>query len=213
MSEVAVKPEPAAGWTPTMTMFHIAQWRDRLWNGLTEAAAERPVNAPPGNIDEFNNAEMAALTGVSLAGAAARSDAALTSIMAMWETMGDLPFSWYISETTGEAILRNSYLHPRNHLADQLLQQGEVTRSHQLTEETVSELRAIDAPVRILGAALYNLAAVRATQLRSDEALDLLEEGLAMREDLKAAAAEDEGFVKLRGELRFLALIAPSQPA
>lgn len=203
VAEITGKLEPTAGWTPAMTMFHIAQWRDRLWNGLTEAAAEQPVNAPPGNVDELNDAEMASATGVSLADAAARSDAALTSIMAMWETMGDQPFKWFTAESTGEAMLRNSYVHPRTHLADQLLRMGEVARSQRLTEETANELRAVDAPGRVLGAALYNLAAVRATQQRSDEALDLLDEGLAMREDLKASAAEDGGFAALRDVARF----------
>ena len=177
-----------------------------MWNGLTEAAAERPVNAPPGKIDELNDAEMAGAAGVSLADAAARSEAALTSIMAMWETLGDRPFNWYISETTGEAILRNSYLHARNHLADQFLELGEVTRSQQLIEETANDLRSVEAPGRVLGAALINLAAVRAGQLRSDEALDLLEEGLAMRPDLKVAAAEGDDFASVRDEPRFRAL-------
>lgn len=207
VAEVAGKPEPSTGWTPTMTMFHLAQWRDRLWNGLTEAAAERPVNAPPRNIDELNDAEMAGAVGLSLADEAARSNAALTSIMAMWETMGDRPFRWYLTESTGEAILRNSYLHPRNHLADQFLQMGEITRSERLIEETANELRAVEAPGRDLGSALYNLAAVRAQQNRSDEALALLEEGLAMRPDLKTAAAEDSDLASLRESARFRALI------
>jgi hypothetical protein len=201
--EATGKAEPSSGWTPSMTMFHIANWRERLWNGLTEAAAERPVNAPPGNIDELNDAEMVGAAGVSLADAAARSDAALTSIIAMWETMGDQHFKWYFAETIGEAILRNSYLHPRIHLSDQLLERGEKSRSHQLTEETASELRAVEAPARVLGAALYNLAAVRATQDRGDESLDLLEESLAMREDMKASAAEDEDFASVHDTARF----------
>lgn len=206
VAEAAGKPQPSAGWTPTMTMFHLALWRERLWNGLTEAAAERPVNAPPGDIDELNDAEMAGAAGVSLADAAARSDAALTSIIAMWETFGDRPFNWYISETSGEAILRNSFLHPRIHLADQFLERGEASRSDRLVEETVSDLRAAEAPTRVLGAAIYNLAAVRARQGRSDEALAHLEEGLAMREDLKAAAAEDPDLASLHESARFRAL-------
>lgn len=208
VAERAGKAEPSAGWTPTMTMFHIAQWRDRLWNGLSEAAAERPVNAPPGDINELNDAEMAGAAGVSLADAAARADAALTSIMAMFETMGDRPFTWYMTETTGEAVLRNSYLHPRIHLADQFLKRGDVARSQRLTEETVSELREAEAPVRIFGAALYNLAAVRAVQDRSEEALALLDESLAMRPDLKASAAEDPGLASLRESARFRALVS-----
>jgi len=212
VAEAVGKKGPPAGWTPTMTMFHLAQWRDRLWNGLGEAAAERPVNAPPGDIDELNDAEMAGASEVSLADAAARSDAALTSIMAMFETLGDRPFNWYMAETTGEAILRNSYLHPRIHLADQFMQRGDVSRSQRLTEETVSELREAEAPERLVGAALYNLAAVRAAQDRSEEALALLEEGLAMRPDLKAGAAQDPDLAPLRESARFRALIAPSRP-
>jgi hypothetical protein len=123
--------------------------------------------------------------------------------MAMWEAMGDQPFKWYISETTGEAILRNSYLHPRMHLGDQFLERGEATRSHKLTEETVLELRAVEAPTRVLGAAIYNLAAVCAKQDRGDEALALLEEGLAMRPDLRKAAAEDPDLASLRESARF----------
>ena len=207
VAEMTGKPEPSSGWTPAMTMFHLAMWRERLWNGLTETAAERPVNAPPSNIDELNDAEMTGAAGVSLADAAARSDAALTSIMAMWETLGDRQFKWFISETTGEAIIRNSYLHPRIHLGDQFLERGEAARSHRLTEETVSELRAAEAPGRVLGAALYNLAAVLARQDRGDEALALLEEGLTMREDFKAAAAEDPDLATLRESGRFRALI------
>ncbi|MEA2644199.1 MAG: hypothetical protein QOG08_1225 [Chloroflexota bacterium] len=208
VAEAAGKPEPSSGWTPTMTMFHLAKWRERLWNGLTEAAADRPVNAPPGNVDELNDAEMSGAEGVSLADAAEQCQAALTSIIAMWQAMGDRPMSWFAAESTGEAILRNSYWHPRIHLADQFLKWGEASRSQQLIEETVSELRAIKAPGRILGAAVYNLAGVRARQLRTDEALDLLEEGLAMRQDLRAGAAGDDDFASLRGEARFRALTA-----
>jgi tetratricopeptide (TPR) repeat protein len=208
VAEAVGKPQPSAEWTPTMTMFHLAQWRDRLWNGLSEAAAERPINAPPGDINELNDAEMAGAAGVSLAEAAARSDATLTSIMAMFETIGDRPFKWYMSETAGEAILRNSYLHPRIHLADQFLQRGDRARSQRLTEETLSELREAEAPERLVGAALYNLAAVRAAQDRSEEAFALLEEGLAMRPDLKAAAAEDSDLASLRESARFRALIS-----
>jgi hypothetical protein len=209
VTEMAGKPEPSSGWTPSMTMFHIANWRERLWNGLSEAAEERPVNAPPGDIDELNDAEMVGAAGVSLADAAARSDAALTSIIAMWETMGDQPFKWFTAETTGEAALRNSYLHPRIHIADQFLERGETSRGNTLTEETATELRAVEAPERVLGAALYALAVVYARQDRSDEALGLLEEGLSMRPDLKAAAAADPDLASLRETARFRALVYP----
>ena len=87
-------------------------------------------------------------------------------------------------------------------------QRGEVARSQRLAEETLAELRAAEAPDRLIGAALYNVAAVRAAQDRSDEALALLEEGLAMRPDLKAAAAGDPDLAALRESARFRALVS-----
>ena len=76
-----------------------------------------------------------------------------------------------------------------------------------MTEETASELRGADASPHILGAALYNLAGVRATQGRSDEALTLLEEALPMRPDLKSGAAEDVDLNAVRDSPRFRALV------
>jgi tetratricopeptide (TPR) repeat protein len=205
--EVTGKTVATEGWSPAMVMFHVAQWRERLWNALTEAAAGRPVNAPTGSIDELNDAEMAGAAVLSFANEAARSDAALTSLISMLETMGDLPFEWYTATTTAEAIVRNSYVHPRIHLADQYRERGDVPRSNRLFEEAASELRKVEAPGHILGAALFNLASVRATQGRSDEALTLLEEALPMRPDLRTILPEDAEFAMLRGSPRFRTLL------
>jgi hypothetical protein len=150
---------------------------------------------------------MAGAAGVSLADAAARSDAGLTSLIAMWETMGDQPFKWYLAETTGEALIRNSYIHPRIHMSEQFLGRGEVARSQAILEESAAEMRRVDAPGHILGAALLNLAGVRAAQGRVDEALALVEEALPMRPDLKSAAAKDPDLATLRDSPRFRALV------
>jgi hypothetical protein len=207
IGEVTGKPDPAQGWTAAQVMFHLSQWRERLWNALTEAAAEQPVNAPSGNIDELNDAEMAHAGDATLAGEAARSEAALTSLIAMLETTGVQPFKWYAAATTAEAIVRNSYVHPRIHIADQFRERGDVPRSDRLFEETATELRKVEAPGHILGAALFNLASVRATQGRSDEALTLLEEALPMRPDLRAILPGDPEFAALRESPRFRTLL------
>jgi hypothetical protein len=200
--------DPATGWSPAMVMFHIAQWRERLWNGLADAAEGRPVNSPPVDIDELNDAEMVGAAGVSLADAVARADAALTSIVAILGTSGDQPFKWYMAETTAEAAVRNSYIHPRIHLSEQFIERGNVTRGQALLEESASEMRRLEAPAHILGAALYDVAGVRTAQGRNDEALDLLEEALPMRPDLKAGAAADPDLGPLRESPRFRALMA-----
>jgi len=207
LADVEGKPEPADGWSPAMMFFHLALWRERLWNALASASEERPVDAPQGSIDELNDREMKGAVGVSLADAAARSDAALTSLIAMLETMGDVPFRWYAAETVGEAIIRNSYVHPRIHLADLVLRAGDEERSRRLHEESATEMRRAEAPGHILGAALYNLAGVRVSQGRVDDAIDLLEEALPMRPDLRAGAADDRDLAFLRDSQRFRAII------
>jgi hypothetical protein len=210
VSEVTGEPDPAAGWSATQVMFHLARWRERLARALTQVATkltDEPASSPPPNIDEFNDAEMAGAAGASLADEAARSDAALASLIADLETSGERPFKWYAAETTAEAIIRNSYLHPRIHIADQFRERGDVARSDRLCEETAEGLRKADAPGHILGAALFNLASVRATQGRGDEALTLLEQALPMRPDLRAYLPDDSEFASLRESPRFRTLL------
>jgi hypothetical protein len=207
LAEVTGKADPPEGWSPAMMFFHVARWRERLWNGLAGAGEGRPANPPPESIDELNDVEMAGAGEVSLADAAARSEAAFTSLIAMFETTGDVPFSWFTAETSAEALVRNSYTHPRLHLADQYLQSGDVGRSQRIIEESADALRRIEAPGHILGAALYNLAGVRLAQGRVEEALALLEEGLPMRQDLRAIAAGDPDLAPLRDSPRFRAAI------
>jgi len=206
-AEVAGEADPPEGWSAAMMMFHVAQWRERLRKALTETAAGRPVNAPTGNIDELNDAEMAAASELTLVDEAARSDAELTSLIGLLQAAGEQPFDWYTATTNAEAVIRNSYTHARIHLADQLRQRGDVARSDHLFEETASELRKVGAPGHILGAALFNLASVRATQGRSDEALTLLEEALPMRPDLRAILPGDPEFAALRESPRFRTLV------
>ena len=207
LAETEERPDPPGGWSAAMMFFHLASWRERLWNALAGASEGRPVDAPAGNIDELNDREMEGAAGVSLADAAARSDGALTSLIAIFETMGDVPFNWYTAATVAEAIVRNSYIHPRIHLADQLLRGGDEARSQEILEESATEMRRAEAPGHILAPALYNLAGVRVAQDRLDEALTLLEEALPLRPDLKATAVDDGDFESLRASPRFRELI------
>jgi hypothetical protein len=76
-----------------------------------------------------------------------------------------------------------------------------------MLEEAATVLRSAAAPPFCLGAALYNLVAVRVGQGRASDALDLLEEASPMRPDLWAAAAQDSDLASLRDEPRFQALL------
>ncbi len=198
------RPDPEVdGWTTALMFFHLAQWRGRLLAALADHAEGRSYSAPPGNIDEFNDAELPSGRDITLEEAAARSDSALGSLIELWRALGDRPFAWYAAETTSEALTRNSYLHPRVHLVSHLIDRGERAEGDMLAEETAVELRLAAAHPRVLGAALYNLAHVRVTQGRNDEAITLLEEAGPMRPDLSSYAIEDTAFEALRDSPRF----------
>lgn len=198
------------GWPAALVMFHISMWRERLRDALTEFRHARPYPAPPESIDEVNDAELASGIGAPLADAAARSDKLLSELIALAGEVGDRPFKWFTANTTGEALLRNSYVHPRNHIAEYLRENGDQASFERMVEEGAARMRAIGAPALILGATLYNLAAVRVAQGRTDDALDLLEEAVPLRPDAGLLAATDQDFISLRDNARFKALVRAS---
>jgi hypothetical protein len=195
------------GWPAALIMFHISMWRERLRNALTEFRHARPYTAPPDNIDEVNDSELASGIGTPLADVAARSDKLMSELIELSDELGDRPFKWFTATTTGEALLRNSFIHPRNHIFEYLRENGDQAAAHHLVEDGASEMRAIGAPNLILGATLYNLAAVRTAQGRLDDALLMLEESMPMRPDARLVAATDADFAPLRDDARFKALV------
>jgi tetratricopeptide (TPR) repeat protein len=208
VAEVRKSEKQPKGWPAALILFHISMWRERLRNALTDVRDGRPYPPPPQNIDEVNDAEVASGLGVSLADISERSDTLLTSLIALSEQLGERPFKWFTASNTTEALLRNSYIHPRNHIVDYLKENGDDAGACRLVEEAVSEMRDVLAPPLALGAVLYNLAGVRATQGRLDEAIDLLQEALPMRPDMKAGASTDSDLATLRDDARFKELIS-----
>jgi len=195
------------GWPAALVMFHVAMWRERLLHSLNEVAAGRPQPASPGDVHEINDAELASGIGTPLADAAARSDTLMGEIIDVYEKLGDQPLEWLAAKTTTEAVLRNSYMHPRNHMLEYLRENGVLPHADKLVEEAVIQLRDAAAPPLILGTAVYNVACLRATQGRTEDALTLLEEALIMRADLKAGARDDSQLASLRNDPRFQALV------
>ena len=202
------EPDHPTGWPASLLMSHIASWREQLRERFVQLRDGGPTMPPPQGIDAFNAANLAQDAGVSLADAAKRSDQALLALIDMWKAMGDRPFTWYVARTTGEALIRNSYAHPRNHLAEHFIECGDRAGGYRIYEESAIELRKAEAPGHILGPALYNVACARAAQGRADEALRLLEEALPMRADIRGAAQEDPDLAPLKDDPRFQAMLA-----
>jgi tetratricopeptide (TPR) repeat protein len=195
------------GWPAALNLFHICMWRERLRNALTEVKEGRAYTPPPGNVDETNDAELPGGLGVALGDIAERSDVLLASILELWDELGERPLKWYANNTTAEAILRNSYVHPRNHIVAYLKENGDSAGAGRLLEDAVTEMREVEAPPLVLGAALYNLAGTRVAQDRLDEALELLVEAFPLRPDLKESAPKDKDLEPLYDNPGFKALV------
>jgi hypothetical protein len=202
----AANDEPK-GWSAALVMFHVARWRGRLRTAMENDREGRAYTLPPADIDALNDAELPRGTNVSLQDAAAEADSELAGLIEL--SHPDRPFDWGPAKSTAVAVLRNSYLHPRNHIAAYLKENGDEDASNRLLDETADVLREAVAPPFILGPALYNQACVRARQGRVNEALDLLEQMAPMRPDILAGAAADPDLGSLRGEPRFRAMVPP----
>lgn len=197
------------GWPAALLMFHLGMWRERMRNSLTELAEGRPPTPPPSNTDEVNDAELPNGIGTPLADAAARSDHLLGEIIELYKKLGDRPFEWYRWKTTTDAVLGNSYTHPRIHMYEYLRENGELERANRLFEEAVPAMKEASTSPLVRGIAIYNLACARANQGRTDEAIELVAYALELRPDMKPSAAEDSDLRPLREDPRFQELIKP----
>jgi len=213
VAEAAAEPAHPTGWSPALLLFHVSRWRERLGDQLVNLSHGLPVAAPPSDIDRLNAEELPRGAGMSLKEAAENSERSMQKLIDLWAGIGDRPFTWYRANTTGEALVRIGYFHPRNHLAEHFVERGDRPRGYRIYEETAAGLRRADAPRHTLGPALYNLACARAAEARPEEALSLLEEAFPMWPGLRQTAAGDPGLAALREEPRFLTMISGSEGA
>src|SRR5258708_34544365 len=96
-------------------MFHISMWRERLRDALVEFRHARPYTAPPEDVDEVNDAELASGIGTPLADAAARSEKLLLELIGLAGERGDRPLPWFVANTPPAALLRHSHPPPAPH--------------------------------------------------------------------------------------------------
>lgn len=195
------------GWPAALLLFHMGMWRERMRNALTALSQGQAFEHPSENVDELNDAELPEGIGTPLADAAARVDHLLGEIIGLYAQLGERPFKWYAANDTTEAVLRNSFTHPRVHMAEYWKENGDLDRAVRLWQEAVTELDAASAPPRFPALARYNLACLKVAQGASDEAMRLLEAALPVSEVLRAAAPEDPDLAPLYAEPRFQELV------
>ncbi len=205
---VAVESPNPKGWSVALTMFHFLKWRERMYDRVSALRDGRPYAPPPEDVDEFNDRELASSAQISLADSAERADSLLSSLIDVYEAVGDRRFAWYRWNTTTEAILANSYTHPHTHIVGYLKENDDLPRAVGLLETTVSVLRHALGPSGILGVEVYNLGCLRVAEGRYDEALSLIEESIPLRPFLRAVAADDSDLAPLRGLKRFESILS-----
>jgi hypothetical protein len=204
--EAVHEPDHPTGWSAALLLFHISRWRERLRDRLTQAREGRPVEPLP-DADTINAVELVEGAGMSLQDAAAYADKVFGEVIDLWSGMGDKPFKWFTAQTTGEALARNSYLHPRVHLAEHFIERGNRVRGYRIFEVSAEHLRNAEAPPHTLGSAIYDLACARVGQARILEALPLLEEAMQLRPDLRSSAPNDPDLAPLKNVASFQALL------
>ena len=196
------------GWPAALLLFHVGMWRERMRNVLVSLSEGKEYEKPPPNTDEFNDAELVRGIGTPLADAASRADHLLSELIDLYEKVGERPVEWGVSKNTTEAVLRNSYTHPRVHMHQYLTENGVTDAARDLFEDAVPDMKAAHAPPLVMGTVLYNLSIVRAQEGKKDDAIQLLGEAIAMRPDIKNLAADDKDLGDLREDPRFKKLIA-----
>jgi hypothetical protein len=140
MSETAPK-----GWPAALVMFHVGMWRERMRDALV-AAVEGRDYALPGTRDDINDRELAAGIGTPLSAASARADHLLNEIVSLFQKVGDRPVQWFAPVSGGDAVLRNSYTHPRSHICEYLAVNGDVAQARKLLDDALDELGSLSAP-------------------------------------------------------------------
>ena len=131
----------------------------------------------------------------------------LGEIIDLYGRLGDRPFNWYAAANTTEAVLRNSYTHPRLHLSEYLKENGLLDRAAALWVDAEADLQTAGAPARFVALVRYNLACIRVPQGELDDAIKLLADALPANDVLKAAAPNDKDLEPLRDDPRFQELI------
>jgi hypothetical protein len=195
------------GWPAALVLFHVGMWRERMRNVLASMSEGKDYERQPPNTDEFNEAELVRGIGIPLADAASRAEHLLGELIDLYEKVGERPVEWGMSRNTTEAVLRNSYTHPRVHMYEYFTENGEIEAARKLAEDAVPEMRAAQAPPLVMGTVLYNLATVRAKEGRADAAIDLLTEAIPMRPDIKDLAPQDTELGEVREDPRFRELV------
>lgn len=133
------------GWPAALVMFHVAMWRERMRECLL-TTSQGGTYQLPGDRDAINDSELPIGIGTPLADAAARSSQLLSAIIELLPKVGDRTVNWFGEKSVSDAVLRNSYSHPRRHICDYMLENGDKDAARKLLDDALAEMRALAAP-------------------------------------------------------------------
>ncbi len=131
-------------------MFHIAMWRERMRDALATTINGGRYELP-GTRDEINETELADGIGTPLSDASARSGQLLSEIAQLLGEAGDRPINWFGERSCQDAVLRNSYSHPRRHICEYMAENGDIAGAARLVEDALTELGELPASDYVTG--------------------------------------------------------------
>src|SRR5579864_854229 len=124
------------GWPVALICFHVAQCRERLGAALTDFQSGHAYSQPC-DADDVNDREIPTGGDLPLGQTSVRADQSLGELMALYTSLGEREFRWTQTFTTGDAIVRNSFFHPRVHIGAYWQENRGERRAHPLLENTV----------------------------------------------------------------------------
>lgn len=199
-------------WGAVPTVAHNTEFKAQQADRIT---AMLSGCAPPtfGEIDHRSPAvyqRFAALTAVAVAG---ESRQVTTSLIDGVAALGDddlvdpTRHPWLNGRSLWLQIVVRGFWHPTGHVADYYLGHGQQARAIALHEHMLATTRYLGASDQVAGMAAYSLACAQAVAGRTEDAVRMLAEAIALNPDVRVNADRDPDLEQLRDAGQLAAIL------
>ncbi len=200
-------------WSAKDHLAHTMFWKQRLAERLAAAARGETATFGDGDVQSINEANFEAHRHRPWADVLADDARIHAKLLASLDALAEddlidpARFPWNNGNPLLANVLGNLW-HVQEHLAQPLLERGDLDGATQVFETFTRAVTTSDLPPVARAYALYNLAGFYVMTERPARALALLREGLRLHPGLAEWLKQDPGFASLRADPAYQALYA-----